>query len=163
MLRNRRALSRSVYPGVGDILLYQTRGQVVRDFIDGQVQTADKPLIVLAHSLGGIMCVDLLAERDLSDRVKLLVTVGSQAPFLYELDALSGLRWGEVLPQYFPRWLNVYDRRDFLSYVGGGVFPGRVRDEAVDSRQPFPQAHSAYWTTGRLWNLIREEWEAIVG
>ena len=140
--RNRRTLSQSVYPGVGDILLYQTRGQALREFIRARVEAADAPVILLGHSLGGIMCVDLLVQQNLSECVKLLVTVGSQAPFLYELDTLTSLRWGEALPQRFPRWLNVYDRRDFLSYFGAGVFPGRVRDEAVDSRQPFPQAHS---------------------
>jgi hypothetical protein len=168
--RNRRVLSQSVYPGVGDILLYQARGQAARHFIRAQVEAANGPVILLGHSLGGIMCVDLLVEQDLSRKqdpskgVKLLVTVGSQSPFFYELDVLTSLRWGEPLPGHFPeRWMNIYDRRDFLSYVGNGVFPGRVRDEAVDSRQPFPQSHSAYWTNKHLWHLVRTEWATIAG
>ena len=75
------------------------------------------------HSLGGVACVDLLVEAALP-QVELLVTVGSQAPFFYEIDALQSLRFGVPLPEHFPRWLNVYDLRDFLSYVAAGVFAG---------------------------------------
>jgi hypothetical protein len=77
---------------------------------------------VFAHELGGIACVDLLAMRPLP-QVKGLVTVGSQAPYLHEIGALRGIRPGTtMLPPHFPRWLNVYDPYDFLSYVAEGVF-----------------------------------------
>lgn len=160
VLRNRRTLSHTIYPGVGDILRYQVRGEVVRNYIRRRIEAVEAPVLLLAHSLGGIICTDLLIAQDLSERVRLLVTVGSQAPFFYELDVLSSLRWGEQLPTHFPRWLNIFDRRDFLSYVGGPVFPGRISDISIDSRQPFPHSHSAYWTNERTWDLIRAEWAA---
>jgi hypothetical protein len=87
----------------------------------------------------------------------LLVTVGSQAPFLYEINALQSLAYGEALPAHFPKWLNFYDLRDFLSYKGGKIFPGRVKDVAVDNRQPFPVSHSAYWENDAVWRTIKEE------
>lgn len=83
-----------------------------------------------------------------------MVTVGSQAPFFYEIDALASLSYGEPLPSYFPAWLNIYDGRDFLSYIGAGVFPGRVTDQRVDNGQPFPQAHSAYWRNDAVWQHV---------
>lgn len=37
---------------------------------------------------------------------------------------------------------------------GSGLFPGRVTDVSVDSRQPFPAAHSAYWTNPAVYHHI---------
>jgi len=88
--------------------------------------------------------------------VKRLITVGSQSPLIYEIDSLTSLRYGKKLPCHFPRWLNVYDTQDFLSYVGAKVFPGRVEDFEVQSRQPFPQSHSAYWTIPELWKKVAD-------
>jgi pimeloyl-ACP methyl ester carboxylesterase len=156
--RKRGALTDGAYPFAGDILLYQAKGQKIRDFIRSQVEQVDSPVVLLAHSLGGIACVDLLIEQDLRDKVKQLITVGSQAPFLYEIDALQSLSFGESLPEHFPKWLNIYDLRDFLSYVGDreGLFPGRLKDVVVDNKQPFPEAHGAYWANTDTWRAITE-------
>jgi pimeloyl-ACP methyl ester carboxylesterase len=159
--RNRQHFSQSIFSEIGDILLYQTRGQAIRDYILDAVLNSTPPVLLLGHSLGGVMCVDLAVQRELTTHVGLLVTVGSQSPFFFELDALSSLRWGEPLPLHFPPWLNIYDHRDFLSYAAAAVFPGRVKDEAVDNRQPFPQSHSAYWTSQRMWDLIKSEWSTV--
>ena len=43
---------------------------------------------------------------------------------------------------------------DFLSYIGEQVFPERVRDVEIQSRQPFPQSHSAYWMNRLFWNKV---------
>jgi hypothetical protein len=153
--RRRGAITDAAYPAAGDILLYQARGQAIRSFILERIQQAPRPRIVVAHSLGGIACVDLLAAQAVD--VDLLITVGSQASFLYEIDALQSLRQGEPLPAHFPRWLNIYDLRDFLSYIGTGLFPGRVKDVKVDNGQPFPASHSAYWTNPVVWNAIAVE------
>ena len=110
-------------------------------------------MVLLGHSLGGVVCVDLLVEQALP-QVQLLVTVGSQAPFFYEINALHSLAWEEPLPAHFPTWLNIYDLRDFLSYIGASVFPGKVRDVRVDSKQPFPHAHGAYFTNPETWEAI---------
>ena len=152
--RKRGAMSDGAYPFAGDIMIYQAKGQKIRDFIRSQIEMVEPPIVLLAHSLGGIACVDLLIEQDLRDKVKLLITAGSQAPFLYEIDALQTLAFGEPLPEHFPKWLNIYDLRDFLSYVGEGVFPSRLTDVQVDNRQPFPEAHGAYWANAETWNEI---------
>ncbi len=154
--RNRDSLTDAAYPFAGDVVLYQGHGAPIREFILRTIEQAQPPVVVVAHSLGGIICVDTLALTQVP-QVKLLVTVGSQAPFLYEINALQSLRFGVPLPAHFPRWLNIYDRRDFLSYVGGDVFPGRVRDVMVDNRQPFARSHSAYWANPATWETVARE------
>ncbi|MEU2208281.1 hypothetical protein AB0B95_06180 [Streptomyces hygroscopicus] len=157
----RSGITRGSVPAGGDILRYQARGAGVRAAIRAAVREAvdsgHGPVVLLAHSLGGIACVDLLAEPDPPAGVELLVTVGSQAPFLYELDALTALRRGEPLPAAFPRWINVYDEHDLLGFVGAKVFPGRVTDLRVDTRQPFPRAHTSYFAHHRLYELLAPE------
>ncbi|MBN3927397.1 hypothetical protein [Nostoc sp. NMS4] len=151
--KNRLELTDKISPMPGDILLYLTRGEKIRAFIQQQIAQAEPPVVLIAHSLGGIACVDLLVQQHLSG-VELLVTVGSQAPFLYEINALYSLEYGQLLPEHFPEWLNIYDLRDFLSYVGNGIFRDRVQDVQVDSRQPFPRSHGAYWTNAKTWEAI---------
>lgn len=150
---NRLELTDKISPMPGDILLYQTRGEKIRAFIQQQIAQVEPPVVLIAHSLGGIACVDLLVQQQLS-QVELLVTVGSQAPFLYEINALYSLEYGQLLPEHFPQWLNIYDLRDFLSYVGNKIFPGRIQDVQVDNRQPFPRSHGAYWTNANTWEAI---------
>jgi hypothetical protein len=138
-------------PPLGDILHYQAHGEGLRNYLAEHIRQSDEDVVVLAHSLGGVAAVDLLASRPMP-QVRLLVTVGSQAGFLHELGALAGLKPGvRELPSYMPDWLNIFDRRDFLAYLAAPVFNGgptglsRVRDFEVYSRQPFPLSHSAYW------------------
>jgi hypothetical protein len=95
----------------------------------------------------------LLIERPLP-QVKLLVTAGSQAPFLYEIGALCSLPFGKPLPPTFPAWVNFYDCNDLLSYRAAPVFTGRARDHELKSEQPFPQSHGAYWDDTLLWERI---------
>jgi hypothetical protein len=159
--RKRGSVMDGTYPFAGDILVYQAKGQQIRDFIRSQIESdqVESPIVLMAHSLGGIACVDLLIEHDLQDKVKCLITVGSQAPFFYEIGALKTLPYGNPLPKHFPeKWINIYDLRDFLSYVGNleGVFPGKLTDVRVDNRQPFPEAHSAYWANEETWDVIED-------
>jgi hypothetical protein len=146
---------------VGDILRYQARGGPLRDHLAQLISQSPEPPVMIGHSLGGIALVDTLALAAVRQQplpVRLLVTVGSQAPFLHELGALAGLPPSATLPPGFPRWLNIYDRRDLLSYLAEPVFPGdpRVSDHEVHSRQPFPISHSAYWKLGAVYDRIGE-------
>ena len=155
MERRRLALTEASAPVAGDVLMYFARGDRVRDFIAEAVTAVDGPVVLVAHSLGGIASVELLATRELPT-VRLLVTVGSQAPFLYELDALPTLAFGAELPATVPRWVNIFDRRDLLAYTGAGIFPGRVEDREVDNRAPFPRTHTAYFANERFYAVLDE-------
>lgn len=157
--RHRDVLYNGAYPAAGDILLYQKDGSAIREEIAQHVAACTGPVAIIAHSLGGIACVDLLVERALP-AVQLLVTVGSQAPLLYEMGALRHLALNQALPPYFaPTWLNVFDPDDLLSYQAATVFApptpsATVRDLQVQSGQPFPMSHSAYWESDLLWDTV---------
>ena len=141
----------------GDVMLFLTRGDGIRRAIADAIAALPQPVMLLAHSLGGVAAVDLLM-RSPSPAVETLVTVGSQAPYLYELDVLPALRFGEALPTGFPRWVNVYDPRDSLAFHAENVFPGvpegHITDSRLDSRVPFPRSHSAYFANRRLYTLL---------
>ncbi|WP_256094072.1 lipase family alpha/beta hydrolase [Microcystis aeruginosa] len=157
-LRKRGSLSQSIAATAGDVIMYQSRGQKIRDFIQEKIKRIQgHPVILIAHSLGGIAAVDLLLEPD-PPKVDLLVTIGSQAPLLYEWNALTNMEHqkGANLPNTFPKWLNIYDERDFLSYIGAGIFPGKVEDIKVSNGQPFPASHGAYWNNPNVWSAIFE-------
>ncbi|AZM91889.1 hypothetical protein [Streptomyces sp. W1SF4] len=156
----RGPLTAGAAPALGDILRYQARGAGLRAYLRERITARPGPTVLIGHSLGGIALVDLLALAA-ADGVpvpgaELLVTVGSQAPYLYELGALTALAPGSRLPYGFPRWLNVYDRQDVLSYLAAPVFPGdpRVSDHEIRSRQPFPASHSAYWKQQSLYERV---------
>ena len=153
--RRRRALTQAAHPAAGDVLRYLSRGADVRADLCALLADLEPPVTLVGHSLGGVIALDTLVTTALP-QVRLLVTVGSQGPFLYESGSLPSLVHPEPLPPHVPDWLNVYDPRDLLSYLGAGLFPGRVMDAPVESRQPFPAAHSAYWTNPDVYRLIAE-------
>lgn len=153
VVRRRRALTEAAHPAAGDVLRYLSRGEAVRAGLRTLLAGLEPPVAIVAHSLGGIIALDTLVLTPLP-QVRLLVTAGSQGPFLYESGSLPSLEHPAPLPDHFPDWLNLYDPRDLLSYLGAGLFPGRVTDVAVDSRQPFPAAHSAYWTNPAVYRHI---------
>ncbi|MDJ0569626.1 MAG: hypothetical protein QNJ53_11325 [Pleurocapsa sp. MO_192.B19] len=162
-LQSKRSGFSEKYSGtLGDILMYQARGQELRDFVRQTIEPLEGKIIVVAHSLGGIICVDLLLEKE-PPQIDLLVTVGSQAPVLFELNALVGMEYdpNAKLPEEFPKWLNIYDRNDFLSYIGEKIFPGRITDFEVDSQQSFPQSHGAYWAIKEVWDEIWQKIEEV--
>lgn len=159
----------------GDIARYLVRGEGVRAFVAEAVRAQPGPVVLLGHSLGGIVCFDLLASGVLLDgaeqgpgarpgQVAALLTVGSQAPLLYELDALPSRPYGSGLPPGFPPWVNVYDRRDLLSYLAAGVFGTEttdVRDVELDNEQPVSAAHGGYWRNERFYAVLREVLERV--
>ncbi len=156
----RAGASRAIAPAIGDILLYQSVGKDIRELIRKDIESIPGDVFILAHSLGGIACFELMVEqrREGADRlasVKGLITAGSQAPLLYELGALQTLSKGSPLPKAFPKWLNLYDENDVLSYRANRLFSVEA-DKQVDSMLPPLEAHSAYWKLDETWKAIRD-------
>jgi hypothetical protein len=152
--QRRRRWTERVWPAVGDVMLYLAHGEGIVEFIRQKVTGLKPPVYLLAHSLGGIACVDLLARPGAPD-VAGLITVGSQAPLLYELGALRSLQRPQRLPPGFPRWLNLFDMNDLLSYVGRPLFGDRVTDVEIHSGDLPMAAHSAYWHCDETWTAIK--------
>ena len=150
----RGALSDSVYPFAGDVLLYQARGERVRQYIRDRIdELKDDEVVLLAHSLGGIACVELQRQQR-SANVSRLITFGSQAALLHEIGALSTLEPDSSLPEDFPPWSNFYDLNDPLSYIAAGVFPDHAIDYPVESGESFPASHSAYLHNAPFWTQL---------
>jgi len=155
--RHRHSLSNLASPVIGDLIVYQGRGEPIRNRIAEVLRRAEEPAVVIAHSLGGVAVVDtLLLDPSLRPRVRQLVTVGSQAGFFYEINGLVGMPYAKdaMLPRSFPPWLNFYDKADMLSYLVNPVLCTSAIDVEVQSNQPFPQSHSAYWTSTPLWDCV---------
>ncbi len=118
-----------------------------------------KPILPVGLSRGGVALVDLLASWPEAP-VEACVTVGSQAPLLYTFDAIPSMPYDEADPPYLPvPWLNVYDTRDFLSFLAEPLFRrsdglASVVDLRVHSERDFPKSHSAYWELGPVWDAI---------
>ena len=112
----------AITPAIGDILHYQAVGRDIRQLIREKLKSIESDVFILAHSLGGMACFELMVEArrdgvdDRLNQVKELITAGSQAPLLYEFNALQTLRKGSPLPADFPKWINLYDENDLLSY-----------------------------------------------
>jgi hypothetical protein len=153
--RHRNELCEAVALPVGDIFLYLSRGEDIRNYIRDAVVNATPPVTVIAHSLGGIASFDLLASPG-APEVARLVTVGSQSPLMYEIDALPSLKKDAPLPKHFPDWLNILDRNDFLSFSAKKLFKKNVEEFDAELGQPFPDSHSAYFGSERVWERIKK-------
>ncbi|HEY4023639.1 MAG TPA: hypothetical protein VGM75_33500 [Pseudonocardiaceae bacterium] len=161
LVKHRAAWMEPAMNFIGDVIFYERRGEHVRAYLAERIGKLEPPVVVVAHSLGGIAMVDLLSLPN-PPRVDLLVTVGSQSPVLYGIDGLAALRpSGDGTPP--TPWLNIYNRQDLLSFCAKGVFPGveNITDEEVDAGVPFPESHSAYWRVPRTFELIRRNWPKL--
>jgi hypothetical protein len=159
----------SLMDAVGAQMLADVIGyQLHRDSIQKVLRTeltrtakaaGDRPVLPIALSLGGIALVDLLASWPEAP-VEACVTVGSQAPLLYTFNAITSMPYDEANPPLLPvPWLNVYDSRDFLSFVAEPLFRrsdglASVVDLRVSSGKDFPKSHSAYWELPAVWDAI---------
>jgi hypothetical protein len=164
---------------VGDVMTYLARAAALRQFIHNTVMEAcrqrpGEPLVIIAHSLGGVIAYDYAADPAFADRppIDLLVTIGSQVALFAEY----GLVQGATIPvELGPRthrpiykelylcdqWLNFYDPADFLSFPIGRMFQGAAEGDQINvSGKPFPASHSAYWDNDQLYEAIAAAYPA---
>jgi hypothetical protein len=113
----------------------------------------DKKLVVVAHSLGGVISYDILTYFDRSIEVDVLVTVGSQVALFEEMALYRSSRPDFVpnpasdrlpLPANVKRWINVLDPNDVFSFRADGVFDG-VKDFVYETGFGVMSAHSGYF------------------
>ena len=149
---------------LADVIGYGAHRASIQRILDrgahGRGQAArGRPVLPVALSLGGIALVDLLASWPEAP-VEACVTVGSQAPLLYTFDAIPSMPYDEADPPHLPvPWLNIYDSRDFLSFLAEPLFRrtdglASVVDLRVRSGRDFPKSHSAYWELASVWDAI---------
>ncbi len=118
-----------------------------------------RTVLPVAVSLGGVALVDLIASWP-DAPIDACVTIGSQAPLLYTFDAIPSMPYDEADPPFLPvPWLNIYDSRDFLSFLAEPLFRrsdglASVVDLRVRSGKDFPRSHGAYWELPSVWDAI---------
>lgn len=150
---------------LGDVLVYQRHRQAiherVRKCIDGVDpalgRTPDRPVRVVAHSLGGVIAVDM-ATAAAPLWTSSLVTFGSQAAFFHVCDPRGGQilpfsgSQPVVLPPSLARWTNLWEPLDVLAFVAARVF--RLHDGSAPADVSLPHTASAgVWTHSSYWDL----------
>jgi hypothetical protein len=149
---------------LADVIGYHEHRSSIHDVLRAGLEKASRaargrPVLPVGLSLGGIALVDLVASWPEAP-IEACVTVGSQAPLLYTFDAIPSMPYDEADPPHLPvPWLNVYDSRDFLSFVAEPLFRrsdglASVVDLRVRSGKDFPRSHSAYWDLPPVWDAI---------
>jgi hypothetical protein len=149
---------------LADVIGYHEHRTSIQDVLRSELTVAGRaakgrPILPVGLSLGGIALVDLVADWPEAP-IEACVTVGSQAPLLYTFDAIPSLPYDEADPPHLPvPWLNIYDSRDFLSFVAEPLFRrsdglASVVDLRVHSGRDFPRSHSSYWELEPVWDAI---------
>ncbi|MBO9579676.1 MAG: hypothetical protein J7498_02150 [Sphingobium sp.] len=168
---------------IGDVFVYLRAGPVRID-IRQRIVTAllaaradadakAEPLIVVGHSLGGVILYDLLTDPAGAGLppgfgIDILLTVGSQPGFFEELKLFaasdpaipSSGRPLALKPAAVAHWWNVYDPVDVLSFRCQGIFEG-VEDFMFSSMTGVIDAHTSYFMRPRFFERLRARLQAL--
>ncbi|MFD7912444.1 hypothetical protein ACFV30_17215 [Streptomyces sp. NPDC059752] len=168
---------------LGDVLVYQRhRDRVharVRETIDrvdpALGRTPDRPVRVVAHSLGGVVAFDMATSAE-PLWTSSLVTFGSQPAFFHAIDPRGGLlppyegAGPVVLPPSLRRWTNLWEPMDLLAFVTARMFQLHDGTAPVDICVPAPASglgwgwtHSAYWELPQVAKEIGTAMAAAIG
>ncbi len=180
----RRDLSRSVSLFLGDIFVYLgkrnvfgsagTRARIFEPIKQGLIEgavaakSAGEKLIVVAHSLGGVILYDMLTDGEVlaeiaaalgGQQIKIdaLFTVGSQPGFFADLGLYSTTPTTThklAKPASVGDWMNVFDFTDVFSFLCAPMFEG-VADFGYDTAVDLFHAHSAYFQRPSFYQRMR--------
>jgi hypothetical protein len=123
----------------------------------------DEPLIIIGHSLGGVITYDLLTHFRPGLVVDLFVSVGSQVSHFEEMKLFKvsdRQKYSSALGNKVPKppnvkhWINVYDEVDIFSYACSRIFDG-VQDHPYDTKTYVIKAHGAYFDQARFYERLR--------
>ncbi|MHC8400303.1 hypothetical protein ACYZTX_12690 [Pseudomonas sp. MDT1-17] len=169
----RDSLSPAIGLFIGDVFVYLKEGedrQRIRSEVGEALAKAHEgakagkgPLVVVGHSMGGVILVDMLTNPALAGlpdgfKVDALLTVGSQPGFFAALDLLAhNLPAGSQRrkPDCVKHWLNVFDPIDPLAFRTEKIFKDAV-DFAFNSVTGITEAHSKYFQRPQFYARSRE-------
>lgn len=174
----RGSLSPAIGLFIGDTFVYLSEGdnrQRIRSEVraallrayDG-VKAQKGPLVVVGHSMGGVILVDMLSDpvaSGLPDDLKVdaLLTVGSQPGFFAALDLLAGnpsANSKRRKPDCVGHWFNIFDPIDPLAFRTDMIYDGAV-DLAFNSVAGITQAHSKYFQRPQFFARSRKRLQAL--
>lgn len=177
----RGALTSAVLPFLADVIAYQSHGrralvhQRMREVIDKELGTdygtAEQPLTLIAHSLGGVISFDMATAEQEPLHIRRFITLGSQPGFFHLLDprstSVAAFRGEPVtLPATIDRWTNIWDEYDPLAFGVADLF--RMHDGSAPVDRPVRcyrdvvrgagllQSHLGYFTRRSSITAIKE-------
>lgn len=181
LLTVRRPITSFVPIFLGDLLVYLDRrgrpgapGPIVQRILDAlnraHVSRLDsgEPLVVLTHSLGGVLLYDVLgaflpAVPGLRDvRVDFWCAAGSQVGPFVELGLMAG---GSASPSAGPHlgyFWNVWSESDLLSFPAGDMVPG-AHDTAFPLGSNVQAGHLAYLQRPAFYRTLAAKIEVQTG
>ncbi|WP_333837456.1 hypothetical protein [Novosphingobium sp.] len=168
---------------IGDVFVYLRAGaaradirqRVVTDLLAARAEaTANaEPLVVIGHSLGGVILYDLLTDPAGAGlpqgfAIDVLLTVGSQPGFFEELKLFAASDGAIPSPAHplaakpaaVAHWWNVYDPVDVLSFRCEGIFE-EVEDFMFSSMTGVIDAHTSYFLRPRFFERLRSRLQAV--
>ena len=169
-----QGLHGAVAEGVGDILVYvDTRGtkgnpgKIVNEVAtaleaaraDAKEKDGDRSVVLVGHSLGGVILYDVLTHFLPDYPCDTLVTVGSQVALFEELhlfgSSVATDRPLTAVRGKIGRWINLFDPKDPLGYSVRRVYLG-VEDYEFSTRTNTVLAHTEYFTKPRFFERLRD-------
>lgn len=178
----RRELSKTASLFLGDVFVYLrerenasgtgVRQRIFKPIIEAIIAAhkthrgSGEPLVVVGHSLGGVLLYDILTDAGARDAIiaeagpiaiDALFTVGSQPGFfaglgLYPHRPQEGAKLPH--PEGVAAWMNVFDFTDVFSFRCSPNIEG-VEDFGYDTVTHLFQAHSAYFLRPSFYKRMR--------
>jgi hypothetical protein len=161
---------------LGDVFAYLNDGDLrenirarIRDKLLAayEAKGPEEKLVVIGHSLGGVILVDMLcspAESGLPAdlHVDALLTVGSQAGLFQALGLFIERADGSKTPRPLcvAAWFNVFDPVDPLAFRCEPIFAG-VKDMRFDSITGVASAHTTYFKRPQFYARARRRLREI--
>jgi hypothetical protein len=140
---------------------------VLQAFDQARAAAPNEPFVILGHSLGGVITMDLLSRFRTDIDVDLFISVGSQVAHFEEIklyrasDKVVQPPQKAKTPANVKRWINVFDPVDIFSYSVDRVFNRVDVDSPYDTETYTIKAHSAYFQQDRFYQRLRARIEAL--
>lgn len=169
---SRDALNANLGRFFGDVFIYfNTRGdhatpgeipqRIIKAFDAARAAAPNEPLVVIGHSLGGVISFDVLGHFRPDIEVDLFISVGSQVGHFEELklyrtsDPAIKMPAKAPTPPNIKRWINVFDRVDIFSYSIEKIFDRFNVDASYDTQTYMVKSHGVYFEQERFWQRLR--------
>jgi hypothetical protein len=141
---------------------------ILKSWEDAIAHAPAEPIVIIGHSLGGVISFDLLSHFRSDLIVDLLVTVGSQVSHFEEMKLFrssnraipDGITKRAPKPVNIKHWINVLDEIDIFSYACEAVFDG-AQDLHYDTRTYVVKAHGAYFMQAPFYERLRKRIDAL--
>jgi hypothetical protein len=140
---------------------------VLQAFDQARAADPNQPFVILGHSLGGVITMDLLSHFRPDIDVDLFISVGSQVAHFEEIKLYRSSDKAVKPPQKaktpanIKRWINIFDPVDIFSYSVDRVFDRVNVDAPYDTETYTIKAHSAYFQQDRFYQRLRARIEAL--